>query len=1038
MKRQFIQILAGALAMGVTAVSAEAPSLPEAGRDAMHYTGKANTDEIRDGWYDEQALYLVRFDKPALAFRDQGQVLMDESADSQDESADSQDAGSSSPLALQSESTQAYLSELDQTRSDMLGEISDRIGRSVSPTYVYRIANNGFAAEMTPAEAEAIARMPGVATVYRDYELELHTDAGPEWIGAPAIWDGSGVPDATSSLGEGIVFGIIDTGIAVDNPSFAATDPEDGHEHDNPLGEGNYIGLCADGEANEGDCNDKLIGLRAYDSVGGDPVDAQGHGSHVAGTAAGNHVEVEINGQNLIIQGVAPRGNIIAYNACCTSTALTAAMEDVLVDYDELNQSGTVPMVVNYSIGANVQLNPWESGNGRGFLAMREVGIFVASSAGNSGPGEATIGTPAVAPWVATVANSTHDRVIGSTVVSVSGPGSVPAELEDMIAVEAGSGPEVQAFSDVDAVFAGDVESGNEEACSAFSDDTAFTDSVAVVRRGTCNFADKFTNVSDAGAVFALVANNDRELTTMGFEGNPPSIPGVMVSKSDGQGIIDWLDDNGGGTLSLVTGAIIEDPDAADQLAFSSSRGPVLSVPSIIGPDLAAPGTDIIAPVASNGGEAQYAAFSGTSMASPHVAGSAGLLWGVHPDWSAAEVQSALMMTAERDLTDFDDADTNIAGIGAGRVDLNKAAQAGFVLHEDGTAFDAADPSDGGEPGELNLPSFSTSACDDSCSFTRTLTGVRGSAGDPVTYQVTANTPDGVSIEFDKSQISIYDGQDVDLEVSISGLHSAAGRFASIEFEASSGPDLHMPVMLDNTVGEIMGYLQQVAPGRIGEINLIAEDENGQESSADSLVFQGAGSFQFFYFPMPTDVAYPRLEILVDGYQDLILDNSGDGWEPAPGDQFDQGVMELQRLPFEVTSTGVSERKRDSLTSGFEVTTNGWPFQYEATLSMADGSTVQSLGTETVSEIGETESFEFEMADLACGTDYVMTVTLKHMVDDPEDQEHEFDLSTKSCFDGGGDSTFSCSLGNGGHRLDPVIPLLLGLALFGLAARRRG
>lgn len=1031
MRLQFIRVLAGALAMGVTAVGAQAPSLPEVGRDAKHFTGNVDVAEVRDGWFDERALYLVRLDKPALAFRDRGPVLKDESGDPRT-------AESHSPLALQSESTQAYLNELDQARTDMLGEISDRIGRPVSPTYVYRLANNGFAAEMTPAEAEAVARMPGVADVHRDYELELHTDAGPEWIGAPAIWDGTGVPaTATSSdsMGEGIVFGIIDTGIAIDNPSFAETDPVDGYTHTNPLGSGNYIGLCATGEANEGDCNAKLIGLRGYESVGGNPVDAQGHGSHVAGTAAGNHVNLTVNGQQITIQGVAPRGNIIAYNACCTASALSAAMDDILVDYDQLNQSGSVPMVVNYSIGANVQLDPWERFDGQGFLAMREAGIFVASSAGNSGSGEATVGSPAVAPWVATVANSTHDRVIGATVVSVTGPGTVPAELEDMASVEAGSGPEVQPFSDVDAVFAGAVESDNDEACSAFSDSSAFTDSVAVVRRGTCAFQDKFANVSDAGAVFVLMVNNEAgSPITMGFE-DPPSIPGVMVSQTDGEGVIDWLNDNGGGTLSLVTGAINHDPDAADQLNFSSSRGPVLSVPSVIGPDLTAPGTNIIAPVASSGGEAQYAAYTGTSMASPHVAGSAGLLWGVHSDWSAAEVQSALMMTAERGLTDFDGSDTNILGIGAGRVDLNKAARAGFVLHEDGTAFDAANPANGGDPGALNLPSFSTSECGDSCSFTRTLTGT----GTAVNYDVSVNTPDGVTMTVTPSSFPISDGVTQDIDVSISGLHSAGGRFASIEFAPDDGsPALHMPVLLDNTVGEILGYVLQVAPGRIGEINLVQEDENGQESTANSLVFQGNGSFQFFYFPMPTDVAYPRLEILVDGYQDLILDNSGQGWEPSPGDQFDQGVMELDRLPFGVESTGVSDRKRDSLTSGFEVTTNGWPFQYEATLSLAGGSTTESLGNETVTEVGETESFEFEMADLACGTDYVMTVTLNHMVDSPEDQVHEFEMSTKDCFDGSGDSTFSCSLGNGGHRLDPVIPLLFGLALFGLAARRRG
>ena len=199
----------------------------------------------------------------------------------------------------------------------------------------------------------------------------LDTDVGPGLIGAPAVWDGS-VGGGTGHRGEGIVFGILDSGINFGSPSFAAVDPIDGYAHVNPLGSGNFLGTCAPGGIDAGRCNDKLIG--GYDFVCAAPGntcgaanireepgfgDTNGHGSHVASTAAGNHRDAELLGNVSRISGVAPRANIVAFDICYTNTATGQGLCPNTSAVAAVNQAiadGVVD-VINYSIGGGA--SPW-------------------------------------------------------------------------------------------------------------------------------------------------------------------------------------------------------------------------------------------------------------------------------------------------------------------------------------------------------------------------------------------------------------------------------------------------------------------------------------------------------------------------------------------------------------------------------------------------------------------------------------------------------------------------------------------------------
>lgn len=685
---------------------------------------------------------------------------------------------------LANDRAQSYRSYLTQ-KQDAVLQLARSQGISGKTSARFTTAVNGFSMKMTQEQAKKLASLPSVEFVERSTMQKILTDRGPGFIGADQVWSGNTV-SAIPQKGEGVVVGIIDTGINTDHVAFADVGG-DGYDHTNPLGEGVYLGDCATDKLV---CNDKLIGVYTWpvitDSYNGNGSatgeDYQGHGSHVAGTAAGNYVEdVPLlspssgNGDGDPMghtfestSGVAPHANIISYQVCLLDGCPTEA---VLSAYEQAIEDGVD--IINFSIGGAERF-PWSDATELAMLAAREAGILVATAAGNSG-GDAdntffgSLGHSS--PWAMVVAASTHDRVLDVTknLISFSGGSSTPyvsidpdAEWPDDIA-----GFSTGSIVDGKAVLAADF--GDEKCENAFAPDTFTPDQIVICKRGINARVAKAHNVLAGGAGGFILYNEDwyQGITDVEMQimDDTFPLPGIHVSYNTGQNIINWLNDGGADHKISITGGSVArtiDPAAGDILADFSSLGPSTTYKHHLAPNIAAPGVNIYAPYADehplhpNAALSQdWAMLSGTSMASPHIAGVMALVRQAHPDWTAAEVQSAMEMTASQTVRRDVDPEYLPEGhpasqhrAGAGRVDAKAAIDAGLIMNETVANFKLANPTTGGDVRQLNLPQLVNSNCRAGvCSWVRTVTATRDGnwtlSSDTWVYDRWTNTFDG-------------------------------------------------------------------------------------------------------------------------------------------------------------------------------------------------------------------------------------------------------------------------------------------------------
>jgi minor extracellular serine protease Vpr len=293
-------------------------------------------------------------------------------------------------------------------------------------------------------------------------------------------------------------------------------------------------------------------------------------------------------------------------------------------------------------------------------------------AAGNEGPGDSTISSPGSAPGALTAGASTNPHFVGIP-ATVVGKGTFGAALGD--------------FANFDpAVTAAYTVTTPANGCTAIS--TALAGKIALIDRGVCTFSTKIRNAQTAGAVGALIVNNVAgDPTAMAQDGtaNQPTIPAAMLGKKEG----DSIKPSGSVTVDGTAPAEFITTNA-DIIAGFSSRGPT-PFTFLIKPDVTAPGVNVYSSVFNEAepSELGFAYFQGTSMATPHVAGSAALLLALHPGWSPADVKSALAQTAKRPVFDHVTG-ANPTGVlvrGGGRIDLDAATATPLTISPASASF---------------------------------------------------------------------------------------------------------------------------------------------------------------------------------------------------------------------------------------------------------------------------------------------------------------------------------------------------------------
>ncbi|XP_078436861.1 subtilase family protein [Wolffia australiana] len=804
---------------------------------------------------DDASVYIVTLKQPPVAHHDRLSISSS--------SRDTEPLNTKTKPRTGSRSDGGYYSYLTRFHDSLLREVLK--GERYLKLYSYRYIINGFAVVVTPQQAEKLARRREVAGVVADFSVQTATTYTPEFLGLPVgAWQEEGGVDGA---GEGVVIGFVDTGIDPSHPSFsdggaAAAYPVPTH----------FSGVCeVTRDFPSGSCNRKLVGARHFAASAitrgifnatkdfASPFDGDGHGTHTASIAAGNHgVPVVVAGHQFgKASGMAPRAHIAVYKALYKSFGGFAA--DVVAAIDQAAEDGVD--IISLSITPNRRppgvatfFNPIDMA----LLSAVKAGVFVVQAAGNTGPLPRSMSS--FSPWIFTVGAAAHDRVYHNSVIlgnnlTISGLGLAPGTkgltmyplvspihaLRDDISEETRNNIYLGECQDPSPLNK-DFVKGSILICSYT---VRFVLGISSVRQAL----QTAKNLSSSGIIFYM------DPFVMGFQINPTpmDIPGLMIpSPDDSQIFLDYYNSTVSGkdsSSSVKVGAIgriVGGLNAnynkhAPKVLYYSSRGPDPEDNSfhdaeIMKPNLIAPGNLIWGAWSSLAADStefkgeKFALISGTSMAAPHVAGLAALIKQKFPSFGPSAVGSALSTTAvvhdklggpimaQRTYIDPDASQTPAThfDMGSGFVNATAALNPGLIFdssYDDYLSFLCAIPGSAplvanytGRPcaaaataaANLNLPSVVISLLNSSRIVTRRVTNV-GAAGE--TYAITWSSPGGVSVSVSPRNFFIARGASVVLRIALNAtINSTSASFGRIGFYGSRGHAATIPISVISKV----------------------------------------------------------------------------------------------------------------------------------------------------------------------------------------------------------------------------------------------
>jgi subtilisin family serine protease len=507
-------------------------------------------------------------------------------------------------------------------------------GVHATVTHEYSQLINAVAIITDAAGVARLKTLPGVAGVFPDQSMHTTGDSALTQINAPQVWqthDGKG----TTVKGNGQVIAIVDTGIDYTHPDLGGG-----------LGRGHKV-LAGHDYANNDD----------------DPMDDNGHGTHVAGIAAGQAVQSDGH------DGVAPAASLTAYKVLNEDgngfESNVLAGFEAAVSVDNPFQAD----VVNLSLSGAASLNdPLEQAAEEAVAG----GVVVIAAAGNEGPGVSTVGSPAEAPNILAVGASLTGVELPTVRVTAPVSRAITTERVSLSANPPAHGEDLQVL---------DIHRGDP----ADYDGVNVTGKAVVIDNNDYEQPDLIAIAEEHGAAAVVFRTPDyygggaHHTIAPAFAAGRMDDPGksklvaVMINGTDARDIGQWLQQ---GPVRIHIGGI----DATDQMASFSSRGPAMGSYAIK-PDLVAPGLEI----RSTWPGGQYADDSGTSMAAPHVAGAAALLRQAHPAWTAQQI--AVALTGGAKVLSGEDAATQ----GAGRLDIASSNQLSVLPSQRSLSLGLAD-----------------------------------------------------------------------------------------------------------------------------------------------------------------------------------------------------------------------------------------------------------------------------------------------------------------------------------------------------------
>jgi minor extracellular serine protease Vpr len=627
----------------------------------------------------------------------------------------------------------------------------------------YHDALNGMKVEIARSEIAGLSNLPGVVQVVGVPKYNINNVVSVPFIGAPEVWQGT-----PGFRGEHVKIAIIDTGVDYTHANFG--------------GPGTVKAFLDAKATSTAAADPALFGPKApkvkggTDLVGDDynaddptsvpmpdpnPLDCNGHGSHVSGTATGFGVtndgatyhgpydEAAYAAGFGIGPGVAPLADLYMVRIFgCTGSSQVVAEA---IDWAVHNDMDVISMSLGGAYGSRTNSDAIAADN------ASKAGIIVVASAGNAGPAPYVDGAPAAANRAISVAAMNARPFLANGVhIALSSGGGANGVEANSLKLPTGSVPAL-------ILTKGTVLSLGCNATDYPASGAA--GALVIVSRGTCSFDQKVTNAQTAGAVALGVVNNGA-----GFF-NPlidkATIPFIELLKSD---TATFLAAPSPVNASVAPANV---PDLTFKLAASFSSGGPRSGDGALKPNVTAPGVNVFSTAVGTGSGGTF--LSGTSMAAPHVAGVAALAVQAHKDWHEPNPREAVVETASPSaLPDFA---PRIEG--AGLVQAVGATGTQVTVHGD-------------EDESLGLMSFGVAELTRDFRDERELI-VRNHGRWPATFTATANSAGGVphTVKLSSSTVSVRGHDENVLRMTLAVPAATAGAthdaVGNVLFEDASG-----------------------------------------------------------------------------------------------------------------------------------------------------------------------------------------------------------------------------------------------------------